>query len=271
MTLREKLERLKTRLRRDRRLAVAFSGGIDSMLLLRLAADCLGPDAVVAVTAKGRNFPRRELEEAEAFARELGVRHAFLDFDALAIPEFVANSPERCYHCKKALMEAVIATARELDCPTVADGANHDDAGDHRPGMRAAAELGVISPLREAEIGKQEIRELLREHGVRDWRKPSCACLASRIPYGQAIDAASLDLVGRAEDYFFDLGFENVRVRLHGDVARVEVDPAERERFFDAAFMDQVGGALRDLGIQYAALDFLGYRSGSMNEAIGQP
>lgn len=238
------------------------------MLLLKLAVDALDVDGVLAITAKGINFPEREFLEAEEFARILGVRHICLDFDALAIPEFVANSPERCYHCKKKLMEAVIEAARRNGAAAVADGANLDDAGDHRPGMRAATELGVISPLREAGIGKAEIREMLKEMRLPAWNKPSFACLASRIPYGQSISAGDLAKVGQAEQFFLDLGFRNVRIRLHGNLARVEVDPGERMRFFDVDFMDTVGGTLRDMGFAYSALDFLGYRSGSMNETL---
>lgn len=269
MTFRAKLDALKQRLSQKKRpLAVSFSGGVDSALLLAVAARTLGPDGVLAVTARAVAFPETEFREAEELARRLGVRLLSVDFDIMATPGFAENSPERCYHCKKALMTALWEAARAQGATDLADGANADDAGDHRPGMRAAAELGVISPLRDAGLHKDEIRSLLRDLDIPLWDKPSAACLASRIPYGQAITREALERVERAERRLRELGFINVRVRLHSDVARVEVGPAERTRFGEPGMLDAVGEELRAMGFPYAALDFLGYRSGSMNEIL---
>lgn len=266
--LREKLEQLKARLRNTSKLAVSFSGGVDSALLLKIAVEAMGPERVVAITARGANFPEREFDEATGFAKELGVEHICIDFDALSLPEFVENSPERCYHCKKALLGAVMDIARKHGAESLADGANIDDMGDYRPGMRATGELGVISPLRDAGMGKREIRQLLREYDFSGWDKPSLACLASRIPYGQSIGREDLERVDRAERYLLDLGFKNVRVRHHGNLARIEVEAEELGRFLDGQTMARTASELKRLGYAYVTLDLQGYRTGSMNEEI---
>lgn len=268
MTIHEKLSRLKERLRRERPLAVSFSGGVDSLLLLAVATEVLGPEGVLAVTAKAINFPEREHREAVELAKSLGVRHIILDFDVMKVPGFVENSPERCYHCKKSLFEAVLTAAREHGVTVVADGANVDDAGDYRPGMRATGELGVISPLRDAGLGKSEIRCLLRELSLPDGDKPSLACLASRIPYGLAIDESALARVDKAETFLLGQGFRNVRVRHHGDLARIEVEPDERRRLLTPDLAQKIDEFLRDLGYTYVTLDLRGYRTGSMNEGL---
>ena len=269
MSIREKLEELKTRLRRIPRLAVSFSGGVDSALLLKVAVDTLGSERVVAITAKGANFPDREFREAEELVRQLGVRHVLLDFDVMAVTGFVENSPERCYHCKKELFLAALDAAQREGADALADGANTDDEGDYRPGMRATAELGIVSPLREAGMGKADIRQLLKEFGMPDWNKPSLACLASRIPYGTAIAKEDMERVDRAECFLLGAGLRNVRVRHHGDLARIEVEAEDKRRFFeDAAFADGVVAALRDIGYKYVTLDLKGYRTGSMNEGL---
>lgn len=269
MKYREKCARLRERILRAPRWAVSLSGGVDSVFLLHVMAETLGAENVLAVTARGRNFPAREFAEAARCAELLGVEHLTLEFEPLDLAEFVENGPERCYYCKRALFSAIIGAARERGYVALADGANADDVGDYRPGMRATRELGVASPLLEAGIGKAEIREGLRERGAALWRKPSFACLASRIPYGTAIDGEALARVERAENFFLDdLGFVNIRVRHHGDVARLEAEERDRARLADPELAGRVYDALLKLGYKYVALDLRGYRSGSMNEGL---
>lgn len=268
MTIDKKYETLQQILRSYGRLAIALSGGVDSAFLVKAAVETLGRDNVMAVTARAANFPEREDGDATALAAELAIRHEHLDFDVLGVSGFVENSSERCYHCKKSLFEAVIATANRAGMTVVADGANTDDDADFRPGARAVRELGVVSPLREAGLAKDEIRALSQRMGLALWDKPSFACLASRVPYGLAITGEILERVDRAERFFFELGFANVRVRAHGEVARIEVDPSDRHLFFDEEFMDQVNEAMLASGFTYAALDLKGYRTGSMNAGL---
>lgn len=260
---------LAQRLARTPRWAVSLSGGVDSVFLLHAMVETAGRENVLAITARGRNFPAREFAEAVRCAEGLGVEHVVLDFEPLAVAEFVENGPERCYYCKKALFTKVIEAARERGFETVADGANADDTGDYRPGMRATRELGVVSPLLEAGLGKTGIRAGLKQWGVAIWNKPSFACLASRFPYGTAIDGASLERVEKAENFFLDvLGFANIRVRHHGEVARLEAEAADREKLADPAMAEKVYETLRGLGYTYVALDLRGYRSGSLNEGL---
>lgn len=268
MTIREKYERLNALLRQNPGLAIAYSGGVDSSFLLKAAVDALGRNNVVAVTVRAANFPARETAEAEAFARSLGVHPVFLDLEVMAIPGFAENSPERCYFCKKAVFSAIREAAGKQGATILADGANVDDDGDYRPGTRAVRELGAISPLREAGLTKADIRALAREMNLPFWDKPSFACLASRIPYNHPISAEAMARVERAEQYFLASGLRNVRVRLHGDLARVEVEPADMPRFFDVATLCRMDADLRAMGFAYAALDMRGYRTGSMNETL---
>lgn len=266
--LRKKYDRLVRNLERFGVLAVAFSGGVDSVLLLDVATEALGKDRVAAITVRGVNFPEREGREADEFAAGLGVRHVVARWDAMALAEFVENGPERCYHCKRDIFGLALTVAREHGAEALADGANVDDEGDYRPGARAARELGVVSPLRESGLGKAAIRELLRLRGRAVWEKPSFACLASRIPYGTAITAEALARVERAEAYLAGLGFGNIRVRDHGGLARIELERGDRERFCREDLWERVDEELRRLGYLYVALDLRGYRTGSMNEAL---
>ena len=271
-----KLERLRVQLREIGSAAVAFSSGVDSTFLLRVAHEVLG-DRVIAVTARSRSFPKRELDEAAAFCRSEGVRHEVLDSEELDIPGFVANPPDRCYHCKKALFGKLIAFAQMNGLAAVLEGANVDDDGDYRPGLRAIRELGVRSPLHDAGLTKAEIRALSREMGLPTWNKPSFACLASRFPYGERITAAGLERVERAEQWLRDLDFGRagaqpsrhimqLRVRSHGDMARIEVPPADIPRI--AARAEEIAAALQSFGFAYVALDLQGYRTGSLNEVL---
>ena len=262
-----KLERLRAQLREIGSAAVAFSSGVDSTFLLRVAHEELG-DRVVAVTVRSHTFPKRELEEAAAFCRSEGVRHEVLDSEELGIPGFVANPPDRCYHCKTALFGKLIAFAQMNGLAAVLEGSNVDDDGDYRPGLRAIRELGVRSPLHDAGLTKAEIRALSREMGLPTWNKPSFACLASRFPYGERITAAGLDRVERAEQWLMDagLGLTQLRVRSHGDMARIEVPPADIPRI--AARAEEIAAALQSFGFAYVALDLQGYRTGSLNEML---
>ena len=263
-----KLDALRSALRDFGSAAVAFSAGVDSTFLLRVAHEVLG-DRVMAVTARSRSFPAREIDEAAAFCRAEGVRHVILDSEELDVPGFAENPPDRCYHCKKALFGKMLEFARENGLAAVLEGSNLDDDGDYRPGRRAIRELGVRSPLHEAGLTKAEIRALSREMGLQTADKPSFACLASRFPYGERITAEGLDRVGRAEDWlrgaFPDIG--QLRVRCHGGtVARIEVAPADIPCL--AARAADIAAALRAIGFTYVSLDLQGYRTGSLNEAL---
>ncbi len=262
-----KLERLRAQLREIGSAAVAFSSGVDSTFLLRVAHEELGEN-VVAVTARSHSFPKRELDEAAAFCAREGVRHEIIDSEELDIPGFAENPPDRCYHCKKALFGKLIAFAQANGLAAVLEGSNMDDDGDYRPGRRAIMELGVASPLHDAGLTKAEIRVLSKRMGLPTADKPSFACLASRFPYGERITAAGLERVERAEQWLMDagLGLVQLRVRSHGDMARIEVPPADIPRI--AARAEEIAAALKSFGFAYVALDLQGYRTGSMNEVL---
>jgi len=253
-------------LRDVRSACVAASGGVDSSLVLALAARTLGPDAVVAVTALAPVMVPGEPEAARALAATLGVAHVEVEVALMDEPGFVANPRDRCYLCKGMVLDAVRAVAVERGCEVVLDGANQDDLGDERPGMRAAAERGVRHPLLEAGLGKREVRRLARALGVAVWDAPSQACLASRIPYGDRITLETLARIGAAERALRELGYRRCRVRTHGDIARVEV-PLEDVGRAAGDDREAIARRLRALGFTYVALDLDGLRAGSMNEA----
>ena len=265
MTLDNKYEKLLASLRALGRVAVAYSAGVDSTFLLAAAREALGENAV-ALTAVTAAIPRREVAEAEAFCASLGVTHRLVEVDALAVDAFRRNAPDRCYHCKKHIFSALWAAARSEGCEHLAEGSNLDDDLDYRPGHRAIGELGVESPLRAAELTKAEIRALSERLGLATAAKPSFACLASRVPYGEEITAEKLRRIDEAEQLLLARGFSQFRVRSHGDLARIEVPEAEQEKLF--SLRAELHDALRALGFAYVTMDLKGFRSGSMNETL---
>jgi uncharacterized protein len=246
-------------------VAVAYSGGVDSSLLLSAALEAL-EDRVIAVTAVSATLPERERKDATQIAQALGAPHVLLETEELEEPGFVANASDRCYHCKISRYRDLREYAQRLGYRHVVDGTNAEDAGDHRPGRQAARELGVRSPLEEVSLAKTEIRELARERGLPNWDAPSDACLASRIPYGTPITADRLARIGKAEEVFRKLGLGQLRVRDHGEIARIELESGDLAAGLD--HRQRIVQELRSLGYAYVTLDLQGFRSGSMNEVL---
>ncbi len=261
-----KFGRLKTIIEELGSAVIAFSGGVDSTFLLKVAADTLGPDRVLALTATSPTYPQFEFEQARRLAADFGIRHLVVESNELEIPGFAQNHRRRCYHCKHELFSICRAKAQQLGYRAVLDGSNRDDLKDHRPGRDAAAELGVRSPLLETGLGKQDIRALSRRLGLPTADKQAFACLSSRFPYGTEITAERLQQVDRCETFLREQGFHNYRVRYHDSVARIEVAPDEIDRFFDSELRRAVTAEFRAAGFTYVALDLQGYRTGSMNE-----
>jgi len=227
----------------------------------------LGPK-VLAVTAVSEVTPSWEVEEAEKFAQEIGVNYMKVQTDELAIKEFASGAKDRCYYCKKLRFLKMLNLANEKGYKYVIDGSNVDDNGDYRPGMKAVEELGVVSPLKEVGMTKEDIRTLSKDMKLPTWNKPSFACLASRIPYGEQITREKLHMVECAEIYLANLGFSQYRVRHHGEIARIEVAPEERSKFFSEKIMDDISKKFKELGFIYVALELGGYRMGNMNETL---
>ncbi|MCX8033019.1 MAG: ATP-dependent sacrificial sulfur transferase LarE [Thermoleophilia bacterium] len=247
---------------------VAFSGGVDSTLLLKVCIDTLGKTNVLAVTIRGEVHTQEEIDSACARAVELGVCHLVVEQEFLSIPGFAANPKERCAVCRKAIYGRLLGMAQERGLSAVADGANRDDFNDFRPGIKVARELGVRSPLAEAGLGKEDVRALARALGLANWDQPSAACLASRFPYGEPITREKLAAVARAEAFLHGLGIQVVRVRHHGNLARIEVEEQDVAQLATPEVRERVVEALRALGYTYVALDLVGYRTGSLNEPL---
>lgn len=250
-------------------VAIAYSGGVDSTFLLKVAADVLG-NKVIAITAKSTTYPEREFKEAVKYIGDIGAKHIVIISEELEIEGFAKNPIDRCYFCKKELFSKVRKVADDNNINAVLDGSNADDVSDYRPGMKAASELRVISPLKDAGLTKDNIRELSKRLGLPTWNKPAFACLSSRFPYGNEITVEKLSMVERAEQFLLDIGFRQIRVRHHGDIARVEVNAEERNKFFSTEMMDKVANELKNIGFKYVTLDLLGYRTGSMNEVLSE-
>ena len=255
------------RLRALPSLVVAYSGGVDSAYLAWVATQVLGP-AALAVTADSPSYPERHRRMALDIAARFGLHHEVITTSEMARPEYLANQPDRCYHCKHELYTQLTALASSRGFSAVADGSNADDRGDYRPGRQAAREFGVISPLDEVGLSKADIRELSRVAGLPTWDEPASACLSSRIPYYSAVSADKLRAIESAEEILRVRGFRVVRVRHHGEVARIEVARAELPRLLEPGMADEVDQAIRGVGFRYVAVDLRGYRLGSLNDVL---
>ncbi|HET7732895.1 MAG TPA: ATP-dependent sacrificial sulfur transferase LarE [Paludibacter sp.] len=266
MELQDKYEKLKTIIAETNKAAVAYSGGVDSTLLSKVAFDVLKENSI-AITLVSPMNAQSEMKDAEELAKEIGITHYMINDDEIE-DEVLANPVNRCYHCKKVEFTHILEKANEEKISIVFDGSNVDDMSDYRPGLQALSELKVISPLRLAGLTKSDIRELSHELGLRTWNKPALACLGSRIPYGERITIEKLTRIDKSEDFMRTLGFIQFRVRSHGDMARIEVSPEERTKLFDEKLLDTISKQLKSYGYQYVCLEMEGYITGSLNRVI---
>lgn len=266
MNSKEKLDKIKSDIKNFGKVAVAFSGGVDSSFLLKICFDVLGKDAI-AVTIISSMMPKSEIDEAIQFAKSIGIGHILIEENS--IDEKIINNPvNRCYHCKRVEFEKIIDASEKQGIYYVLDGSNIDDESDYRPGLTALEELKIISPLRIAGLTKSEIRELSKQLGLKTWNKPALACLASRIPYGEKITIEKLSTIDKAETYLRKLGLIQFRVRNHVDIARIEIAPEERDKLFDTALLDKISKELKSYGFTYVCFELEGYKTGSMNTQI---
>ena len=262
-----KLEHLKEYLKGLGSVAVAFSSGVDSTFLLKVAHDVLG-DKAIAITAQSCSFPKRELNEAKAFCEKEGIQHVICQSEELEIEGFSKNPPNRCYLCKKELFEKIGDIAKKNGIEYIAEGSNMDDNGDYRPGLQAVAELGIKSPLRASKLNKDDIRALSKDLGLPTWNKQSFACLSSRFVYGETISEEKLIMVDKAEQLLLDMGFHQVRVRIHGTIARIEILPEEFPKLVEETNRNLITKSFKEYGFTYVTMDLTGYRTGSMNETL---
>jgi uncharacterized protein len=269
----EKYNRLKDRIRNLGRVVIGFSGGVDSTLILKASIDAVGRENVWAVTGDSESLMPEELDLCKRLAAELGLgngNYIEIKTNEMSNPDYRKNPVERCFYCKSELFTRLQEIAKRVGADCVLDGSNADDSTDWRPGRKAAGQLGVVSPLAEVGITKDDIREIAREMGLPNWEKPSLACLASRIPYGSEITDKKLRQVGEAERFLRSLGFTQLRVRHHGKMARLEFIRDEMARIFQNGLRDKINSKLKSLGFDYVTIDLQGYRSGSMNENINK-
>lgn len=266
--LQKKYDRLTDIVRSIKKICIAYSGGVDSTLLVKVCVDTLGKKHVLAVTAVSETYPSSDIRNARQLARETGVKHIILKTPEMQNPDFTANTNNRCYFCKKSFFKELLRKADEYGFTAVCDGSNTDDQYDYRPGRKAAAEFKIRSPLMEAGMNKKDIRALSRKLGLSGWDRPANPCLASRIPYGTPITKDRLIAVEKAEDFLHSLGFRAVRVRSHGRLARIELPARDIAKFMRIRTREAAAARLKKLGFIWISIDIEGYRTGSMNEII---
>lgn len=264
----EKLAALQGAFRQYGTALVAYSGGVDSTLLLKVATDTLGRQNALGITSKSETLSEEEFREAMEIARQQDFNIQVIEYSELAVDGFATNTPQRCYYCKKELFGRLRELAEARHIAVIMDGCNYEDLDDYRPGIKAAHEAGVVSPLKECGLTKTEIRELACEMGLPNWNKPSCACLSSRFPYGTAITRERLKMVGDAEKFLAQLGLPQLRVRYHDAIARIEVPPDNLAFLLEPDVREAIIYKFKDVGFSYVALDLQGYRTGSMNETM---
>ena len=267
MQTEQKLGKLKEKLLEMESVVVAYSGGIDSTLMLKIAYEVLG-DRSAGVTAVSASLPTPERLEAEQIAQQIGAPHYLIESHETEDENYLANTPNRCFFCKSDVYGRLVEFAQNSGYHYVVDGTNHDDVGDHRPGRQAARKYGVRSPLQEVELTKEEIRQLAHQYNLPNWDKPASACLSSRIPYGTTITVQMLSHVEQAEIILHQMGFQKMRVRHHGDIARIEVEPEQFTALIEQR--TEITARLKEIGYAYVTMDLAGFRSGSMNEVLGK-